>query len=178
MTLTTTQQYPNPQTGWEHAFGATELGQIRRRVGRFVRNPADLQDIVQESMLITLEKSRAGAIRRADGVTDYAVGVARNLLRGEARRQSKARAVRDALACEPEPEDNAIDSDTVSELIAKLPVQRDRDVLGLYLVRGLPPESIARCEGMENKHIYRVISRARQRLVKIQQACVSDDMSG
>lgn len=151
---------------WESDFSAEQLRQLKKRISRFVYNAHDAEDILQESLLITIEKFRREEIRNTSRLADFVVGVARNLLRQEIkRRHREPTGANENLECKADySSDDPIQ--LLGPMIAKLPVQRDRDVLSLYFIRGIPLSSIARCQSIDESHIYRVVSRAKNRLVR------------
>jgi len=119
---------------------------IRRVVAARVRNAAQVDDIVQE----TLSRVMAARSRvQGDTLAPYAVATARNLIASAAQREQRARQLAHLLAepedAEPRPEDEAVrraDAALVNAALARLP-QPDRELLLAHEVEGRDTAALA-----------------------------------
>jgi serine/threonine-protein kinase RsbT len=119
---------------------------IRRVVAARVRNPAQVDDIVQE----TLSRVMAARSRvERDTLAPYAVATARNLIASAAQREQRARQLAHLLAepgeGEPRPEDEAVrraDAALVNAALGRLP-EADRELLLAHEVEGRDTAALA-----------------------------------
>jgi serine/threonine-protein kinase RsbT len=119
---------------------------IRRVVAARIRNPAQVDDIVQE----TLSRVLAARSRvEGDTLVPYAVATARNLIASAAQREQRARQLAHLLAEpgdeEPRPEDEAdrrADAALVNTALGRL-AQTDRELLLAHEVEGKDTAALA-----------------------------------
>ncbi|MEM1179515.1 MAG: sigma-70 family RNA polymerase sigma factor [Acidobacteriota bacterium] len=159
------------------AAAEAELVQRYRRPIRAVlrqrlRDPADVDDFVQEALSLGLVKIRGGELREPDRLGSYLIGLARNLVSEHFRRLARRKTEADpqAIAQHPavtaSPDRQLVDSERaqlVRRLMDELETPRDRDILCRFYLREEDKESICKDLGLSSLHFNRVLHRARQR---------------
>ncbi len=148
------------------------------------RDPAQAEDLHQETFRLALEKVRAGELREPDKLGGFLSALARNLFLAEVRRSSRRPVVSGAggtggsdRAAEaegheahdpaPGPLTRLLDKEDaalVRRLLAELEPQRDREILFRYFVAEHGKDEICADFGLSGLHFNRVLHRARQRL--------------
>lgn len=110
---------------------------------RHLGDEAAAQDLVQEVLLVTIERLRAGAVRRPDRIGSFILGTSR-LLATSARRTTRRREALDAEfghlpAAMPAADTTGLDRARLHDCLRALP-ERDRAVLVLtfYAERTAP----------------------------------------
>lgn len=68
---------------------------------RHLRDEEAARDLVQQVMLLTIEKLRAGAIRDADQIASFILGVSRTMAVDLKRRERRRERLREVFAVEP-----------------------------------------------------------------------------
>ena len=140
---------------------------IRRVVAARIRNPAQVDDIVQE----TLSRVLAARSRvEGDTLAPYAVATARNLIASAAQREQRARQLAHLLAEpgdeEPRPEDEAnrrADAALVNTALGRL-AQTDRELLLAHEVEGKDTAALAADRGSTPGAVAARLARTRARL--------------
>jgi RNA polymerase sigma factor (sigma-70 family) len=140
---------------------------VRRVVAARIRNSAQVEDIVQE----TLSRVMAARSRvEGDTLAPYAVAVARNLIASAAQREQRARQNAHLLVepddTEPHPEDEAVrraEAALVNTALRRLS-QADQEVLLAHEVEGTDTASLAAAYGSTPGAVAARLARARARL--------------
>lgn len=131
------------------------------------------EDIWQDTFQLVIEKLRNAAIKEPDKLPGYIRGIANNLLIGHHRKTARRRtsAQSDILDAIPDHTSNPADevsrnqiSRLVRNVLNKLPVQRDREILLRYYVSDEDKETICNDLGLDSLHFNRVLFRAKKRL--------------
>ena len=144
---------------------------VRRVVGARVREPAQVDDLVQETL------ARVLAARRRvehESLIPYAVATARNLVVSAAQRAQRARRnahlVVDGSAAEPRPDDEVVRQDDAARVntalnraLARLPEQ-DREILLAHEVAGTDTATLAADHGSTPGAVAARLLRTRGRL--------------
>jgi RNA polymerase sigma factor (sigma-70 family) len=140
---------------------------IRRVVAARIPNPAQVDDIVQET-LTRVMAARARVER--DTLAPYAVATARNLIASAAQRDQRARQSAHLLVepgdGEPGPEDEAVrraDADLVKVALGRL-TQADRELLLAHEVEGADTAALAADRGSTPGAVAARLARTRARL--------------
>jgi RNA polymerase sigma-70 factor (ECF subfamily) len=99
---------------------------------RHLRDEDDARDLVQQVMLLAIEKLRGGAIRDADQIASFVLGVSRTMAKDWKRREWRREQLRDAflpasMAAAPA-RDPSLDIDHLETCLARL-ADRERMVL-------------------------------------------------
>lgn len=149
--------------------------QLRRFIGRSVRNGADADDIYQETLMRMLERSRQGAIAQP---VPYAMQVARNLIIDRAAPPVlPIETVAEVLPCPAPLADQRLDEQErlrlFREVLAAMPPLR-REVFVRRRLHGQSRERIARDLGLEVNAVKKHISRALAQLTRAMGACGGD----
>lgn len=145
---------------------------IRVLVRRHCR-PGDpmVDDLVQDVLEQILRKLRAAELRDADALPAYVRSTVVFMTAAEYRRRARKLEVQPSNEIDelPSSEDVAdlFDSvqlrDVIRQLLAELPMARDREVLDAFYLRELDKDEVCARLGIDEPHFHRVISRARQR---------------
>jgi serine/threonine-protein kinase RsbT len=140
---------------------------IRRVVAARIRNPTQVDDIVQE----TLSRVMAARSRvERDTLAPYAVATARNLIASLAQREQRARQIAHLLVepgdGEPRPEDEAVrgvDARLVNAALSRL-AQADQELLLAHEVEGRDTAALAADHRSTPGAVAARLARARARL--------------
>jgi RNA polymerase sigma-70 factor (ECF subfamily) len=98
---------------------------------RHLRDEESARDLVQQVMLLTIEKLRAGAIRDADQVGSFILGVSRTMAIDLKRRERRRDRLRETFAVEPPtaaPDDSTLDLDRLEHCLGRL-AERERMIV-------------------------------------------------
>jgi RNA polymerase sigma-70 factor (ECF subfamily) len=113
---------------------------------RHLGNEAAAADLMQQVMLMTIERLRAGALREPERLASFVFGICRmvalDLRRGQARRDRLLEAYGDALTPPEAPMPN-FDHGRLVHCLQCLP-ERERTVLLMTFYDELPAETLAR----------------------------------
>lgn len=141
---------------------------------RLTGDPAAAEDLLQETLRITLVKARAGAIERPESLEAFLRGTARHLWQAELRKRARRSRTESAT---PGQEETVMDPaptvDTqlvqaedrlrVRRLLRELTQPRDREVLTRFYLAEEPKSVICRDLGLGSHQFDLVLFRARQR---------------
>lgn len=124
-------------------------------------------DLVQQVLLITLQRLRAGELRQPEQVVSFVLGTARltvlELRRGRARREQLLEAhIEEAIEMDPEISSEAQRQRLLSCLHGLS--ERERSVVLLTFCADKPTEEVAEDVGLETGHVRVIRHRALQRL--------------
>lgn len=134
---------------------------------RHLRDAAAADDLVQEVLVLMLERLRSGRVREPDRLASFVFGacrlVVRNLRRGRRRREGLL--VRYGPALEPRVEVDALalDHGRLRECLARL-AERDRTILVLTFYAEQPSSEIAARLGLSAEAVRTARRRAFGRL--------------
>jgi RNA polymerase sigma-70 factor (ECF subfamily) len=98
---------------------------------RHLRDEDAAGDLVQQVMLLTIEKLRAGSVRDTDQIASFILGVSRTMAIDVKRRDRRRERLRDAFGVEPiasEPRNDRLDIDRLEGCLHHL-AERERIVL-------------------------------------------------
>jgi RNA polymerase sigma-70 factor (ECF subfamily) len=134
---------------------------------RHLRDPASADDLVQEVLLLMLERLRAGRVREPDRLASFVLGacrlVVRNQWRGRRRREDLLGRYSFALPQHANPDTLALDRGRLRECLARL-AERERTVLVLTFYAEQPSAEIAARLGTSPENVRTVRHRAFGRL--------------
>jgi RNA polymerase sigma-70 factor, ECF subfamily len=138
---------------------------------RHLRDEDASCDLVQQVMLLTIEKLRDGSVRDADRIASFILGVSRtmaiDLKRRERRRETLRNVFIDPRVLAPPAADAAIDLDRLEACLARL-AERERMVVLLTFYAERTANDVGRELGLTGGNV-RVI---RHRAVDHLRACV------
>jgi RNA polymerase sigma-70 factor (ECF subfamily) len=98
---------------------------------RHLRDEESARDLVQQVMLLTIEKLRSGAIRDADQIGSFILGVSRTMTIDLKRRERRRARLRQAFVVEPAtsgPDDSVLDLDRLETCLGRL-AERERMIV-------------------------------------------------
>lgn len=134
---------------------------------RHLRGDAAADDLAQEVLLLTIERLRAGEVRRPEEIGSFILGTSRMMAHGERRvaRRREALAARfiDASAETPPPSLAALDAPRVALCLRALP-ERDRIVVLLTFYADREAPRIAEDLGVSPGAVRVIRHRAMARL--------------
>src|SRR5512134_1372391 len=156
--------------------GAAEAeDELCRRLGprvrlyglRHLRDAAAADDLVQDVLVLTLERLRSGRVREPDRLASFVLGacrlVVRNQRRGRRRRDALLDRFPDAFPRRAEPESLLLDRGRLRDCLARL-AERERSVLVLTFYAEEPSGAIATRLGVSPENVRTVRHRAFDRL--------------
>ncbi len=149
------------------------LGPRVRLYGRrHLRDAAAADDLVQEVLVLTLERLRAGRVREPDRLASFVLGacrlVVRNQRRGRRRREDLLGRFAPAFPRETTPDALPLDGARLRDCLARL-ADRERTVLVLTFYAEQPSGEIAARLGTTAENVRTLRHRAFARL----RACVT-----
>lgn len=133
------------------------------------RDPADAEDLEQETFRLAIEKVRAGELREPEKLVGFLRSLARNLFLGEQRRRRKVVDVDEVVLpagsnADPfEQTRRQQDAVVLRQVLAELDQPRDREILLRFYLQEDDRDSICLDMGLTEEHFHRVIHRARNR---------------
>ena len=134
---------------------------------RHLRDPASADDLVQEVLLLTLERLRAGRVHDPDRLASFVLGACRlvvwNQRRGRRRRSELLDRHPGAFPSRAEPDLLPLDLDRLRECLARL-AERERAVLVETFYEERPSAVIAGRLGLSPDNVRTVRHRAFVRL--------------
>ena len=133
---------------------------------RHLRNEAAAADLMQQVMLMLIERLRAGALREPDKLASFVFGICRmvvlDLRRGQARRERLLETYGDVLLPVETPSLNP-DSDRLAPCLESLP-ERERTVLLMTFYDDMPADVLARELNLSPANVRVIRHRALERL--------------
>lgn len=129
-----------------------------------------VDDLTQEVLALLLRKMRAGAIQDPAALPHYLRVAIRHACAAHYRQQQRGEGQGDAVEeadAEADPIHDAARTQRLAalrQLLADLPVERDREVLRRFYLLDHSSERICEELQIDNSHFHRVIHRARSRL--------------
>lgn len=137
------------------------------------RNPTLAQDIVQDTMLIVLEKARHDLIETPEAIASFIRKVGESVLithyRKETRRKTDTANDLDVIWPDTHSDvTNKINQQQlvllVKQVMDELPIERDRKLLQSYFLEGKEKKQICIDLDLSAEHFDRVLHRSKQRL--------------
>ena len=133
---------------------------------RHLRNEAAAADLMQQVMLMVIERLRAGEVRQPEQLTSFMFGICRmvvlELRRGHRRRERLLETYGDALVPTEMPTPDP-DRGRLADCLQRLP-ERERTTLMLTFYDDLPAESLARELDLTPANVRVIRHRALERL--------------
>jgi len=134
---------------------------------RHLRDPSAADDLVQEALLLTLERLRAGRVRQPDRLASFVFGACRLLVRNQRRGRRRRDALVERFAAEfkqvAEADPLRLDQQRLRECLTRL-AERERSVLVLTFYAEEPAGEIAARLGLSPENVRTVRHRACGRL--------------
>jgi RNA polymerase sigma-70 factor (ECF subfamily) len=134
---------------------------------RHLRDEDAALDLMQQVMLLTIEKLRSGAIRDTDQIGSFVLGVSRSMVKDQKRLEWRREKLRDTFMhpaiVEPPPESPALDLDSLERCLARLQ-ERDRLVLMLTVYAERTAGEVAAELSLKEGNVRVIRHRAIERL--------------
>lgn len=155
--------------------GGTAEAELFRRLAprvrlyglRHLRDAAAADDLVQDVLLLTLERLRAGRVRQPERLASFVLGacrlVVRNQRRGRRRRDGLLDRFGAQLPNRVEPEPLRLDQRRLRECLGRL-AERERSILALTFYAEQPSGQIASQLGLTPENVRTLRHRAFVRL--------------
>lgn len=140
---------------------------------RHLRDPHAAHDLVQQVLLVTLERLRAGEVREPERIASFVLGMSRmtvlEIRRGARRREALLQAYGDTPEAVEAPEPLGLDADKLAECLQAL-AERERSVVSLTFLSEKPAEEVAAALGLTAGNVRVIRHRALGRL----RACMGE----
>jgi RNA polymerase sigma-70 factor, ECF subfamily len=134
---------------------------------RHLRDSAAADDLVQEALVLTLERLRAGRVRQPERLASFVFGacrlLVRNLRRSTRRRDGLLVRFAGHFEREAAPEPPRLDQERLRECLARL-AERERSVVVMTFYAEEPASAIAATLGLSPDNVRMVRHRAVGRL--------------
>lgn len=134
---------------------------------RHLRNAAAADDLMQQVLLMTLERLRAGRLRQPEKLASFVLGMCRmvvlELRRGTARREGLLRRYGDMPEAIESPEPRDLDEAKLAGCLEWL-AERERSVLVMTFFADQPADAVARGLGLSTGNARVIRHRALVRL--------------
>lgn len=140
---------------------------------RHLRDDAAAADLMQQVMIMMLERLRAGALDEPEKLASFVFGICRRVVldqrRGQSRRERLLGTYGEALR-PPETSPLEVDNERLVHCLERLP-ERERTVLMLTFYNDMPAEALARELGLSPGNVRVIRHRGLERL----RTCVTGD---
>lgn len=144
---------------------------------RHLRDPHAANDLMQQILMMTLERLRAGKLREPEKLASYVLGMCRMVVleirRGAFRREGLLQVYGDATETAEVPEPRGLDAAQLSRCLPQLTV-RERSVLVFSFFADKPADEVAAELGLEAGNTRVIRHRA---LLKLRECMSRKDFS-
>ena len=134
---------------------------------RHLRDPHAARDLMQQVLLMTLERLRAGKLREPERITSFVLGMCRMVVleirRGSWRRETLLETYGDTAEAVDVPEPLALDADKLAACLQTL-AERERTVVVLAFFADKSGEEVAKELGLSAGNVRVIRHRALGRL--------------
>jgi RNA polymerase sigma-70 factor (ECF subfamily) len=134
---------------------------------RHLRNEAAAADLIQDVLLMTLQKLRGGALREPDKLASFILGTCRQVVidsrRGGRRREQILDAFAESLPSTVETSDDALDTGRLEQCLERL-LERERSVLAMTFYDDRPAEEVGAALGLSAGNVRVIRHRGIERL--------------
>ena len=143
---------------------------------RHLRNDAAAADLVQDVLLMTLEKLRTGVVRELDKLASFILGTCRQTVidgrRSGGRRERILETFAPTLESATEDSDTALDASRLESCLENLP-ERERSVLVMTFYDDRPADEVGAALGLSPGNVRVIRHRGIERLRR----CVEEQTS-
>jgi RNA polymerase sigma-70 factor (ECF subfamily) len=143
---------------------------------RHLRDPHAAHDLMQQVLLMTLERLRAGKLREPERMASFVLGMCRMVVleirRGTSRRETLLETYGDTAEAVEAPEPLALDADKLAECVQRL-AERERTVVVLTFFADKSGDEVAKELGLSAGNVRVIRHRALARL----RACMEEEAS-
>jgi len=152
---------------------------LRYLLIRRINDQERARDLLQETLAIAIEKLRGTDIDNPERLAGYLRGIAVRVAMNAGRRRQREPYSMEMEALERIPDNeprqfqyvaSAQTATAVRELLASMPVERDRELLTRFYVQDQDKEEICEALGLDSLHFNRVLFRAKGRFRKLLEA--------
>jgi RNA polymerase sigma-70 factor (ECF subfamily) len=130
---------------------------------RHLRDPHAAHDLVQQVLLMTLERLRAGKLREPEKIASFVLGMCRmtvlEIRRGTWRRERLLETYGQAAEAAEAPEPLALDAGRLAECLQAL-AERERSVVSLTFLAETPGDEVAKALGLTAGNVRVIRHRA------------------
>jgi len=134
---------------------------------RYLRNEDAALDLVQQVMLVTIEKLRRGSVRDVDQIASFVLGVSRTMVKDQKRLEWRREKLRETFMLPdivaPPAKDAALDVDRLEQCLARL-ADRERVVVLLTFYAERTAGDVAKELGIKEGNVRVIRHRAVERL--------------
>jgi RNA polymerase sigma-70 factor (ECF subfamily) len=134
---------------------------------RHLRDRQAAADLVQQVLLMTLERLRAGEVREPERIASFVLGASRmtvlEIRRGTRRREALLETWGDRAESYEAPEPLALDADRLAECLQAL-AERERSVVALSFLAEKPGDEVEKALGLSAGNVRVIRHRALARL--------------
>lgn len=134
---------------------------------RHLRSEDAAGDLVQQVLLVTIEKLRAGAVREPDQIASFILGMSRTMAHDQKRQEWRREKLREAFMapspCAPQTDDILLDVGRLKACLGGL-AERDRLVMVLTFYAEKTATEVGRELGVTVGNVRVIRHRAMQRL--------------
>ena len=134
---------------------------------RHLRNEDAARDLVQQVMLVTIERLRGGSVRDADQIASFVLGVSRTMVKDIRRRDWRRDQLRDAFVrpdlVEDPMREATLDADRLEMCLARL-AERERMVVLLTFYAERTAGEVGKELGVKEGNVRVIRHRAVERL--------------
>jgi len=134
---------------------------------RHLRDEDAARELVQQVMLVTIEKLREGSVRDADQIASFVLGVSRTMVKDLRRLEWRREKLREAFIVqervEPMVEEGTFDADRLEACLARL-AARERMVVLLTFYAERTAGDMAKALGIKEGNVRVIRHRAVERL--------------
>ena len=156
-----------PDAGAEAELCRRLAPRIRLYGLRHLRDAHAAQDLVQQVLMATLERLRAGAVREPERIVSFVLGMCRmtvlEIRRGARRREALLQAWGDTPEAVEAPEPLGVDAGRLERCLQAL-AERERSVVSLTFLAEKPAEEVAAALGLTAGNVRVIRHRALGRL--------------
>jgi RNA polymerase sigma-70 factor (ECF subfamily) len=158
---------PNRDAAAESELCRRFAPRIRLYGLRHLRNEAAAADLIQDVLLMTLQKLRAGVLREPDKLASFILGTCRQVIidsrRGTRRREHILDAFVESLPSTVDSSDDALDTGRLEQCLERLP-ERERAVLVMTFYDDRPAEEVGATLGLSAGNVRVIRHRGIERL--------------
>jgi RNA polymerase sigma-70 factor, ECF subfamily len=134
---------------------------------RHLRSEAAAADLVQDVLLMTLQKLRAGVLREPDKLASFILGTCRQVTidsrRGDRRREQILEAFAESLPSTVEISDDSLDATRLAQCLERL-AERERSVLMMTFYDDRPADEVGAALGLSGGNVRVIRHRGIERL--------------
>ncbi len=162
----------------EEEFFRLARERLRLQATRWVAQE-DVEDLVQDALIVVLQRLREGSLTEPAKAMAFAASVARRMAIERHRRSARRRTIADSEAVERAeahsqvPEDQVFQQELkqwVAGLVGSLSVARDQEVIRLLYLEDADRDNVCEALSVPPRHLSRLAYRSKARLKAVVEA--------